>query len=156
MEHYKTQQSTTGRNWKNTVWVYSQWRYFINDITTVYQRAYANGSPIVSFSLRPIIATFTYISQGPFATVWLSQFPWGIPKECRWKHFTSKTISVGKAFKCGHHYWFTLWPIRNLQHFADDIFKCIFSMKMFEFFWLKFHWSLFLVVSLTISQHWFR
>ena len=29
------------------------------------------------------------------------------------------------------------------------------SMKMYEF-WLKFHWSLFLNVQLTIFQHWFR
>ena len=42
----------------------------------------------------------------------------------------------------------------------DAIFQMTFSngyswMKMCEF-WLKFHWSLFLRVQLTIFQHWFR
>ena len=42
----------------------------------------------------------------------------------------------------------------------DSIFQTTFpnafsSMEMFEFR-LKFHWSLFLRVQLTISQHWFR
>ena len=49
----------------------------------------------------------------------------------------------------------TLRPRRNEQHFAEDIFKRIFSMKMFEFR-LKFHWSLLPRVELTIFQHWFR
>ena len=64
----------------------------------------------------------------------------------------------------------SLRPGRNEQHFADDIFKRIFfnenvwisifsnvfsSMKMFEFR-LKFHWSLFPRVQLTMFQHWFR
>ena len=49
----------------------------------------------------------------------------------------------------------TLRPRRNEQHFADDIFKrkLFSSMKMFEFR-LKFHWSLFPRVQLTIFQHW--
>ena len=49
----------------------------------------------------------------------------------------------------------TLRLRRNEQHFADDIFKRMFSMKMFEFR-LKFHWRLFPRVQLTIFQHWFR
>ena len=49
----------------------------------------------------------------------------------------------------------TLRPRQNGCHFADDIFKCIFMNKMFEF-WLKCHWSLFLRVQLTIFHHWFR
>ena len=49
----------------------------------------------------------------------------------------------------------TLRPGQNGRHFADDMFKCIFWMKMFEFR-LKFHWSLFLRVQLTIIQHCFR
>ena len=42
----------------------------------------------------------------------------------------------------------TLRPRQNGRHFADAIFK-------FEYR-LKFRWSLFLRVQLTISQHWFR
>ena len=49
----------------------------------------------------------------------------------------------------------TLRPRQNGRHFADDILKCIFCMKMYEFR-LKFHWSLFLRVQLTILQHWLR
>ena len=42
----------------------------------------------------------------------------------------------------------------------DAVLQTTFSnaiswMKMLEF-WLKFHWSLFLKVQLTIFQHWFR
>ena len=44
---------------------------------------------------------------------------------------------------------------RNVSHFADDIFRCIFVNEQFGFF-IKFHWSLLLRVQLTITQHWFR
>ena len=37
----------------------------------------------------------------------------------------------------------TLRPIQSGRRFADDVFKCIFLMEMYEFC-LKFHWSLFL------------
>ena len=54
-------------------------------------------------------------------------------------------------------------PIRRCHWGRDKmpaIFQTTFSntfswMKMYEF-WLKFHWSLFLRVKLTIIQHWFR
>ena len=49
----------------------------------------------------------------------------------------------------------TLRPRRNGRHITDNIFKCFFQNKMYEFR-LKFHWSLFLKVLLTIFQHWFR
>ena len=45
-------------------------------------------------------------------------------------------------------------PGHNGRLFADDIFRCIFVN--FSVFWLKFHWSLFLMVRLIITQHWFR
>ena len=51
----------------------------------------------------------------------------------------------------------TLRPGQNDHNFAD-IFKCIFlkmKMKMYKFL-LRFHWSLFARVQLTIFQHWFR
>ena len=39
---------------------------------------------------------------------------------------------------------------------ADDIFKCIFfQIKILEL-GLKFWWGLFLMVQLTMNQHWFR
>ena len=39
--------------------------------------------------------------------------------------------------------------------FKVDIVKCIFVYEKF-FIWLKFHWSLFPRVHLTITQHWIR
>ena len=54
------------------------------------------------------------------------------------------------------------YKLENLRHTNIHVYihTCIFSrafswMKMFEFR-LKFQWSLFLMVRLTIFQHWFR
>ena len=44
---------------------------------------------------------------------------------------------------------------QNGRHFSDDIYQPFSWMKMLEVL-LKFHWSLFLRVKLTIFQHWFR
>ena len=46
-------------------------------------------------------------------------------------------------------------PGQNGRYFADDIFKWISVNESFVF-WLKFQWSLFLRVQLTIAQHWLR
>ena len=46
-------------------------------------------------------------------------------------------------------------PGHNGCHFGRLHFQMHFSMKNFEFL-LKFHWSLFLRVQLTITHHWFR
>ena len=65
--------------------------------------------------------------------------------------------------------WYAIYPFRNLgwvpfntlrprqmDAISQTTFSSAFSwMKMFEFR-LKFHWSLFLRVQLTIFQHWFR
>ena len=53
-----------------------------------------------------------------------------------------------------HWYLSASLPGQNGRHFTDDIFKCIFRMKKHGY-QLKFHWSLFLGVQLTIFQHWF-
>ena len=45
-------------------------------------------------------------------------------------------------------------PRKNGRHFPDDKFR-FFSKKIYEFR-LRFHWSLFLRVQLTIFQHLFR
>ena len=42
----------------------------------------------------------------------------------------------------------SLYGYIRLKHFADDVFKYIFWMKIHEFR-VKFHWSLFLIVQLT-------
>ena len=49
----------------------------------------------------------------------------------------------------------TLRPRKNVCHFANNIFKCIFLNKKVWISILKFHWSLFLRVQLTKFQHWF-
>ena len=89
---------------------------------------------------------------------------------CRWDPFSlfrSSPLSLHLEFLSP--FW-TLWRLywakqytiiktlrlrQNGRHFADDILKCIFLMKMYGL-WLKFHWSLLLRVQLTIFQHWFR
>ena len=47
----------------------------------------------------------------------------------------------------------TLKPTQYGSHFPDDIFKCIFWMKIYEFR-LRFHWNVSLRVQLTLFQHW--
>ena len=48
----------------------------------------------------------------------------------------------------------TLRPRQNCGHFIDNIFKCIF---LNDTFWiLNQNWNMFLMVWLTIGQHWFR
>ena len=49
---------------------------------------------------------------------------------------------------------YTLRPRQNCGHFAHNIFN-FFWMKMY-WFQLKNNWSLFPMVQLTISHHWFR
>ena len=64
--------------------------------------------------------------------------------------------------------WYWHDPLRQLQqslpHWGRDnmaanfrrIFSDALSWMKSCVFWLKFHWSLFLMVQLTITQHWFR
>ena len=54
--------------------------------------------------------------------------------------------------------WVTLthWGRDQIDAISQTTFSNEFSsMKIYEF-WIKFHWSLFLGVQLTIFQHWFR
>ena len=46
-------------------------------------------------------------------------------------------------------------PGQNGRYFADNIFNCIFLMKIYDFR-LGFHWNLFLMFRLILIQHWFR
>ena len=64
---------------------------------------------------------------------------------------------------CGYYHHFVLgsrelirWSRDEMDANSQTTFSSAFSwMKIFEFR-LKFHWSLFLMVQLTIFQHWFR
>ena len=47
-------------------------------------------------------------------------------------------------------------PLDKMSAISQTIFSDAFSWIKSFVFWLKFHWSLFLRVQLTISQYWFR
>ena len=55
-----------------------------------------------------------------------------------------------------HQMAITHLPLDKMAAFLQTIFSDTFSWMKSSIFWLKFHWSLFLRVQLTISQHWFR
>ena len=60
------------------------------------------------------------------------------------------------AFTLFIHCALTHWGRDELNNISQTTFSNVFSsMKMIEFR-LKFHWSLFPMVQLTIFQHWFR
>ena len=57
--------------------------------------------------------------------------------------------------------WRTIWtlthlPLNKMATISQMIFSDAFWWMKNFVFWLKFHWSLFLRVQLTINQHWFR
>ena len=85
------------------------------------------------------------------------------PKMHSWKLFLNFKYNYIENFYwsllCLFHwssYFLTHLPLDKMVAISQTIFSNAFSwMKMFVF-WLKFHWSLFLRVRFTISQHWFR
>ena len=85
-------------------------------------------------------------------------------------HQINKKCIDEETQKCGVHVKFnqqvlsaflcvvypTHLPLDEMATTSPTIFLDAYSwMKIFAF-WLKFHWSLFLKVQLTITQHWFR
>ena len=81
----------------------------------------------------------------------------------RWSlHPLRKGPVTPKVFWCQqfNFVWWRTWRDmglrQNCRNFAADIFKCIFScLKMYKLR-LRFHWSLFLRLKLTLFQHWLR
>ena len=76
-------------------------------------------------------------------------------------HLLSDTQTLTNP-QCDHTFIFSLavrlthWGRDEMNNILQTTFLNVFSsMKMFEFR-LKFHWSLFPRVQLTIFQHWFR
>ena len=59
------------------------------------------------------------------------------------------------AIKDTWHY-LTPLPLDNMAAISQTTFLNAFSSMKTFVFWLEFHWSLFLRVLLTMSQHWFR
>ena len=71
---------------------------------------------------------------------------------CRGRLFTVwLEYETTERHTCFNH----LPPGQNGRQFADDVVRCIYVNEKIVF-WLKFYWSLFLKVHLTITQHWFR
>ena len=86
--------------------------------------------------------------------IWQKRYNWNET----WDVFINEWIYIWKLSKC------ILFVLCYLTHWGRDkmaaIFQTTFSnafsrMKMFKFR-LRFHWSLFPRVQLTIFQHWFR
>ena len=84
---------------------------------------------------------------------------------CHWhdssciKHCTTGTQQMlsCNCFKAPFTGWkVTHWGRERMAAISQMTLSNAFSwMKIYEF-WLKFHWSLFVRVQLTIFQHWFR
>ena len=94
-------------------------------------------------------------TRGPFQKrIWALKSKWsydhlistmGFPILVRWYLY----IESGPWF-------FTHWGWEKMDAILQTTFSNTFSsIKMFEFL-LNFHWSLFLMVQLTISQYWFQ
>ena len=78
--------------------------------------------------------------------------------------YTATSLQLEESFSVAHSTVKTGITISRLTHWGRDkmaaTFKTMFSntfswMKIYEFR-LRFHWSFFLMVQLTIFQHWFR
>ena len=55
-----------------------------------------------------------------------------------------------------HGHTLNSFPLgQNDRRFSDDVFTCAFSWMNIFVFWIKFHRSFLLRVSLTITQYWF-
>ena len=64
--------------------------------------------------------------------------------------------SIYRNIQVSAHKWLTHSGRDKMAAIFQTTFSNVFSwMKMNEF-WLRFHWSLFLGIQLTIFQHWFR
>ena len=87
--------------------------------------------------------------------------------DCEWSYLASPHFAIAKKvlsvhFICfGRHFYkngiySTHWGRDKIDAISQTIFSDAFSwMEMFVF-WLKFHWSLFLRVKLTMFMYWFR
>ena len=75
-----------------------------------------------------------------------------------WRHGMA-TIPTGPLWdECNNVDWFSLthWGRDKMAAISQTTFSSGFSLlKMYEFR-LRFYWSVFLMVKLTIFQHWFR
>ena len=107
------------------------------------------------------VAIFIWHWYHIFSSTFLKKKPmFWINSEAQNSQFNQEILSISDQWDHIKFPWIgncinTLRPRQNGRHFADDILNAFSWMKMFEYR-LKFHWSLFLRVQSTISQHWFR
>ena len=59
-------------------------------------------------------------------------------------------------YVCQTEFDLTNLPMDKMAAISQTIFSDAFSWMKSFVFWLKFHWSLFPSVQLTLTQHWFR
>ena len=72
------------------------------------------------------------------------------------KSVNNPSYSVGSGLSGANYIGINSHPLDKMAAISQPTDSNEFLwMKMFVF-WSKFHWSLFLRVQLTISQHWFR
>ena len=107
----------------------------------------------IQLYLTQHVLELTYIILGQMV-MRLSIFIMGIPTLIR------RHICIMRALmysvECIFNRILTHWGRDKMAAVFQTTFSNAFSwMKMYEY-WLKFHWSLFLRVQLTISHHWFR
>ena len=83
---------------------------------------------------------------------------------CCFHHQTLRLWGVIYTAQCRHmklhpppqYAWIISSSLAQKCPISQMIFSEAFSWMKNFVFWLKFHWSLFLMVQLTIAQHWFR
>ena len=73
-------------------------------------------------------------------------------------HWTITSILIPYWIRRQTNKWngLTHLPLDKMAAISQTIFSDAFSWMKSFLFWLKFHWSLFLRVQLTVIQHWFR
>ena len=67
-----------------------------------------------------------------------------------------KTMMVPMAWALPPFVWLAHWGCDNMAAIFQTTFSHAFTWKKMYQFWLRFHWSFFPMVQLTILQHWFR
>ena len=69
---------------------------------------------------------------------------------------TQKMFPFDEVIMLSHSPSLTHLPLEKMSASPQTIFSDSFLWMKSFLFWLKFHWSLFLSVQLTITQYWFR
>ena len=112
----------------------------------------AHNTLIIWTRFNHVLPENEYLSQcGPYSTTFGIMPCYGYPASLVYQNYlVMSTTYLALTISLN-----TLRPRQNGCHFPDDIFKCIFLNENVKIS-IKFHWSLLLMVHLTIFHHWFR